>query len=246
MFKTLLLISTVAVSPATSLWSSGGVGTNDIFNIFAENDETTPKEKYDEEDEGVNFRPIVGILAEDLPASLSKLFPNASSYVGASYVKWVEAAGARAAPVFIGKENSYYERVFETLNGLVIPGGGVSLFTSSNNNNYINNNNFHGFSFTDYALAAKAMWNLALRSNSSSFPIWGTCLGFEQLSVLSAIMIDNATLAESVMSNCSSTNQRGSLRMSAEWSDSRIGRDIPESIFDVLSGSEGNKPVYNR
>ena len=64
---------------------------------------------------------------------MTRAFPeaNASSYVGASYVKWVESAGARAAPVLLGRDVRYYrEEVFDKMNGLLIPGGGVSLFNS--------------------------------------------------------------------------------------------------------------------
>ena len=70
---------------------------------------------------------------QDIPSSLTRAYPeaNASSYVGASYVKWVESAGARAAPVLLGRDVRYYrEEVFDKINGLLIPGGGVSLFNS--------------------------------------------------------------------------------------------------------------------
>jgi len=63
---------------------------------------------------------------------LKKAFPssNATSYLGAAYVKHLESAGARVAPVFINQDQSYYESLFGKINGLLIPGGGASLFNS--------------------------------------------------------------------------------------------------------------------
>ena len=48
-------------------------------------------------------RPIIGILAQETTPDIDDFFPelNYTSYVQASYVQFVEAAGARAAPVFI-------------------------------------------------------------------------------------------------------------------------------------------------
>lgn len=47
-----------------------------------------------------NDRPIIGILAEEVPEHIYGNIPNYyKSYVAASYVKYVEGAGARAVPI---------------------------------------------------------------------------------------------------------------------------------------------------
>ena len=62
-----------------------------IFNIFCFSEET------------LNSRPIVGILAQELSYSLMEIFANKTSYIGAAYVKYIEAAGARVVPVLINQ-----------------------------------------------------------------------------------------------------------------------------------------------
>ena len=51
----------------------------------------------------MNPRPIVGILAQELSYSLMEIFTNKTSYIGAAYVKYIEAAGARVVPVLINQ-----------------------------------------------------------------------------------------------------------------------------------------------
>ena len=77
--------------------------------------------------EELNYRPIVGILAQEMSHSLEPWFPNSTSYIGAAYVKYIEQAGARVVPVLINQPEEYYEIIFNSTNGLLIPGGAVSL-----------------------------------------------------------------------------------------------------------------------
>uniref|UniRef100_A0A3B4FRB2 folate gamma-glutamyl hydrolase n=1 Tax=Pundamilia nyererei TaxID=303518 RepID=A0A3B4FRB2_9CICH len=94
---------------------------------------------------------LLGVLAqENLPWDQ---FARGSSYIAASYVKYLEAAGARVVPI-----------------RLLLPGGDVDLQTSQ------------------FSRAAKIFYNLALKGNDAGdyFPIWGTCQGFQQLTVLTA------------------------------------------------------------
>ena len=45
------------------------------------------------------------------------------SYIAASYVKFVESGGARVVPVLIDQPDEYYQMIFNSTNGLVLPGG---------------------------------------------------------------------------------------------------------------------------
>lgn len=65
-----------------------------------------------------NDRPVVGIVAEDYYGSV----PGKTSYIAASYVKWVEAAGARVLPIFINQTAEYYDQVLDLVNGVIFPG----------------------------------------------------------------------------------------------------------------------------
>lgn len=45
------------------------------------------------------FKPSVGILSQELPRTLASISPNRTSYIAASYVKWIEGQGARVVPI---------------------------------------------------------------------------------------------------------------------------------------------------
>ena len=77
----------------------------------------------------VSETPIVGILTQELTDQLKVDYPRYAAkgtYIAASYIKFVEAAGARAVPVFTHQPDEYYEMIFNSTNGLLIPGGDVS------------------------------------------------------------------------------------------------------------------------
>ncbi|XP_027860016.1 gamma-glutamyl hydrolase [Xiphophorus couchianus] len=115
-----------------------------------------------------NDRPIIGVLAqENLP---DDQFARGSSYIAASYIKFLESAGARVAPIRINRTEEEYIKIFNSINGLLLPGGDVDIQTSQ------------------FSRAARIFYNLALKANNAGdyFPIWGTCQGFQQLSVLTA------------------------------------------------------------
>ena len=79
----------------------------------------------------LNDRPIIGILSQELGSSLEEVYgDNYTSYIGAAYIKYIESAGARAVPILINQTDEYYEMIFNSVNGLLIPGGAVSLDTS--------------------------------------------------------------------------------------------------------------------
>ena len=64
-----------------------------------------------------------------------------TSYIAASYVKFVESGGARVVPVMINQPEEYYRTIFESTNGLLIPGGDVSLDTHSGMLKILHRNN---------------------------------------------------------------------------------------------------------
>jgi len=171
----------------------------------------------DEKDE-LNSRPIIGILAQELSRSLSEAYQayNYTSYIGAAYVKYVESAGARVVPVLINQDDEYYEMIFNSTNGLLIPGGAVSLTESG------------------YARAGKKLYELALQSWDNlkdPYPIWGTCLGFELLALFTNDDQPN-------LSACWSQDQPLALNLTGEWDESDIGQAMPKDTVDILETQE--------
>ncbi|TSL34540.1 Gamma-glutamyl hydrolase [Bagarius yarrelli] len=124
--------------------------------------------------------------------------PGKNSYIAASYVKYLESAGARVVPVII-----------------LFPGGGASIFSSG------------------YAKAAGVFYRLALEANSEGdyFPVWGTCLGFEQLTLL--------TSGKSLLSHTNTSGVALPLNFTKEMKDSRMFKDFPEDLMTSLA----NEPL---
>ncbi|XP_074064092.1 gamma-glutamyl hydrolase isoform X2 [Macrotis lagotis] len=118
--------------------------------------------------EVVNDRPIIGILAQ---RNHMKNFQDFGEYyIASSYPKYLESAGARVVPVRLTLSDDEYDKLFQSINGILLPGGAVSLRSSR------------------YSSIAKLFYNKALMANKKGdyFPIWGTCLGFEELTVLTS------------------------------------------------------------
>ncbi|VVD01305.1 unnamed protein product [Leptidea sinapis] len=142
---------------------------SDVFNLYV----LKHKNLYTGTAEIVNDRPIIGILAQEQSKYLQQKFPREhyTSYIGASYVKDVEASGARVVPLMIGKGRDYYENALQKLNGVLLPGG-ATYFNQSNG----------------FADAGQHIYDIALQMNAGGdyFPIFGTCLGFELLIILAS------------------------------------------------------------
>lgn len=81
----------------------------------------------------VNLRPIIGVLANGPnDTSIHPPYTVHDSYIAASYIKWIEAAGGRAVPIPWFIEESALRRLMKYLNGFLFPGGGVHFFSPPN------------------------------------------------------------------------------------------------------------------
>uniref|UniRef100_A0A3B4A933 folate gamma-glutamyl hydrolase n=1 Tax=Periophthalmus magnuspinnatus TaxID=409849 RepID=A0A3B4A933_9GOBI len=151
---------------------------------------------------------FTGILSQEV--NPRHRTPNSVSYIAASYVKYVESAGARVIPVMMNQTEEEYKSLFNSINGLLLPGGGVSIVSSS------------------YARVSKIFYDLAIEAYKKGdyFPIWGTCLGFEQLSYLTAhevLLVKTNTSRVSLPLNF--TNANGS----------RMFKDFPVDVMQALA-----------
>lgn len=108
--------------------------------------------------------------------------------------------------------------LFKQINGIVFPGGGTSLKNVSSNRFYE---------------AGKLLFDLAVKENQNNetFPIHGTCLGFQFLSILAAG--DNSVLC----GGCFEGTDGDPLPL--EFTDAarraRLFSDMPDSLFRALS-----------
>ncbi|XP_035981056.1 gamma-glutamyl hydrolase [Fundulus heteroclitus] len=154
-----------------------------------------------------NDEPIIGVLAQEVFSPK----PNQTAYIAASYVKFLEAAGARVVPVMINQTLEEYKTLFSSINGVLYPGGGVSIISSG------------------YQRAAKIFYELAIEANKRGdyFPVWGTCLGFEQLMVL--------TSGKSQLSYTNTSGIALPLNFTKEVKGSRMFKAFPPELMSALS-----------
>lgn len=132
-------------------------------------------EKSIKEDGYKRTEPIIGILTQpchDCPGQ---------SYIASSYVKWVEAAGGRVAPIRFYASDAELYRVFKSVNGLVFAGGLTWLWLDS-----------------PYVITARKLFNWAVEENDKGnpFPIHGTCLGHQLLHILVSNVSRNSMMVE--------------------------------------------------
>eukprot|EP01084_Bolivina_argentea_P230902 389531_1 len=120
--------------------------------------------------------PVIGVLTIPcLPEDVEVLdCPywtelNTTSYIATSYVKWLEAGGARVVPILITDSLESVSKLVLQLNGVFLTGGIELLHSTSIYYNQVLNilhtlRKYH----TENALI-------------KSIPLWGTCLGFQAM-----------------------------------------------------------------
>lgn len=157
----------------------------------------------------LNYRPIIGILAqENLPEDPS---PHGTSYIAASYVKYIESAGARVVPIRINRTEEEYVKLFNSINGVLLPGGDVNIEHSQ------------------FTRTAKIFYKLAVKANDVGdyFPLWGTCQGFQQMTVLTA--------NKNLLTNTDTEAVALPLSFNPAASTSRLFRHFPKNLLLSLS-----------
>ncbi|CAK6950657.1 gamma-glutamyl hydrolase [Scomber scombrus] len=159
--------------------------------------------------EAVNGRPVIGILTQLVSDEVMK--PFGRTYIPASYVKYIESGGSRVMPIKLTHTTAEYEDIFRKINGLIFIGGAVDLEAS------------------DYARVAKIFYRLALTANDAGdfFPIWGTCMGMQLLTVLVA--------GENLLTNTTAENIALPLNLTEEAHSSRMFEGFPSDLMKALT-----------
>ena len=169
-----------------------------------------------------NLRPVIGVFSQQTntittsntiaPQVKAKL--EAYRYmIPASYVSWIGQAGGRVLPILLNQTKAYYEEIFAQTNGILFPGGNQNIDPDE-----------------IYTEEGEILWNLAKQANDRGdyYPIWGTCLGFEELSVLETGNGDVISL------NVMATNLALSLRLMPGAKRSRLFRSFPPRLMRAL------------
>ncbi|KAG5546051.1 hypothetical protein RHGRI_018279 [Rhododendron griersonianum] len=137
-------------------------------------------------DPKLNFRPVIGILSHPGDGASGRL-NNASnaSYIAASYVKFVEAAGARVIPLIYNEPPDVLYKKLNLVNGVLFTGGWAKS--------------------GPYFNVVDGIFKKILEKNDGGdhFPLLAICLGFELLTMI--ISKDNNILESFKASDQAST-----------------------------------------
>lgn len=140
--------------------------------------------------------PVIGILSQPTKSSVPTC-GGSCEYIAASYVKFVELAGARAVPVSYYSTDAEIDAAMAQVNGFLFPGGGSSL-----------------------PAAAQRIVDNALNISASGghFPVYGACLGFEWI-------VEAVGGRNSLMTGLDAHNISLALNLTEEGKASRIYAD---------------------
>ena len=131
--------------------------------------------------------PIIGILAlpaahNDCDTFHSLADASTTSCFHSLYVKWLEQTGARVVPLPFDLPKAQFDSLLASLNGVLITGGSTNLLSLQ----------------SPYMEAAGRLLRYAqqMHSKGEVWPLWGTCMGLQVLSVLgansSSVLLSNA------------------------------------------------------
>ena len=111
--------------------------------------------------------PVIGVLAQTLEPEMKAdpRFADYDYYIMASFVKFLQAAGARIVPLLPSMSDATLDVVLPKLNGVFWPGGDG-----------------------DYEVIARKILQKVINLNDQGtyLPLWGTCMGFEQIANFTA------------------------------------------------------------
>ncbi|EDW73635.1 uncharacterized protein Dwil_GK16552 [Drosophila willistoni] len=159
--------------------------------------------------------PVIGVLVQEVykDGLISRHFEGITSYIAASYVKYLEGAGARVVPIWIGRNRTYYDQLLVKINGVLLPGG-ATWFNQSGG----------------YADAGEYLIQGAMELNDRGvfMPIWGTCLGMELLIFKMANEVETRI-------DCSSQGQSLPLEFKLDYKESRLFASASDNIITIHS-----------
>ena len=69
----------------------------------------------------INTRPVIGILAQQSKPQFESN-NSTTSYIAASYVKWIEAAGGQSVPILNTYSKLHVLKIMSRINGVLVPG----------------------------------------------------------------------------------------------------------------------------
>jgi gamma-glutamyl hydrolase len=171
----------------------------------------------------INPQPIIGILTMPNTAYAKS---HGAQFFPASYVKFLESGGARVVPIFYDAKASETQDLLRQINGALFTGGAASFFEPD------------GVTLSQYGLTAQLIFNESITAHAAgeSWPLWGTCLGHELISVLGADA-DNSVLTGGFDAE--------NLTLAVDWTDAAATSNLWGPAPDVRARLAGGRIAMN-
>ena len=159
----------------------------------------------------INDFPIIGIFTQPTSSKEGNCDGDCL-YLAASYVKYIEAAGARVVPINYYADTQELDRIFSSVNGILFPGGGAA-----------------------YPSSAQYMYDKVVESNDKGdfMPLWGTCMGFQWL--LIAASKNESILDPSDGTQMDAYNYSIPLNLSPNAKKSKLFSEASDEVIEILS-----------
>lgn len=173
-----------------------------------------------------NDMPVVGILASEVIQDIKNDFPEASSYIVASYVKWLEQAGARVTYILPTWSDDEVVHKFGDVDAVLITD--TTGNTSKRYNDVVRSLIRLTFHFNNRIPGSRALW--AIGSGFDAL-ITFTATSGDSVFHPTADFTNGASLATTLSSNCTQPGQTCHL----------LDRATPRHILDAFG--DGHSPA---
>ena len=164
-------------------------------------------------------RPLIGVLAMKITdETIFKHFKwtKDKSYIAASYVKWLESAGARVVPIRNDMSEKNLTYLFKSINGILFPGGEINLEDS------------------EYYKTGKKLFHKIVKANNHDnfFPAFGICRGSQAIAVFAEETID-------ILTQFDAKNMSLTMKFSDDYKKSRMFANLSDSLKNAIE----NEPI---
>lgn len=176
---------------------------NDVYELVLQEEQQREVEAI--ADSNLNFRPVIGILSH--PARKSK-----ASYIAASYVRFVQSAGARVIPLIYNEPRDTLFKKLSLVNGVLFTGGWSKSGL--------------------YLEIVEEIFKKVLEKNDAGqyFPCYAICLGFELLSMIISDCKD-----KSILERYAAKDQASTLQFVGNADiDGTVFQRFPRELIDKL------------
>lgn len=161
--------------------------------------------------DSLNNAPIIGVFTQPSYSTAGNC-AGKCMYLAASYVKHLEAAGARVVPINYDATEDELDQQFDSLNGFLFPGGGSS-----------------------FPQSAQYVYDKVVAANKAGdhMPLWGTCMGFQWLLIAQSRDVD--VLDPKDGQQFDSYNISMNLDFAEAAYSSKLFGNAPESLMNIYA-----------